>query len=478
MSDARILRRMRFPVVGLVASGLLLCAPVAQARLVAAISQAGGADPHGIGQRDIRILDPLDPNAPASDPDLRLQQSVNSAIDEIDVSLSADGRYLAFKRVHPFTSPAPAGLPDQGRFITDRSLEVNSPLATKPMVIEGGFTGTGTISPNAKRYARHQSGITSMSMKIFSLDLTQRPIPATPIATIPGPFSNARGDTGTPAFEFGGQRVAWSIDPDVGTDGIAVGSIGGTTLAARAPALEGGRRVSTSDAVFWPCCGHEHIFFTHSFTRADGDGNVFQSHVDLGAWNPVSDPTPSFGRFDGILEFGAPGLRDGEERAPKTSPDGRYIAWIEQGAEQRIRVWDRLFQGYVNAGVPIGSRKVQSWALGQTDAPVIVSFQLPTTLNAVTQATTLRAQLDQPVSVGILVKRVAGTRKLFGQRVPRLVSVGRVPLGRQKRGRVKIPWTGRVGGKRLRPGLYQITLRALRGSRVIELSKPRTVRVR
>jgi hypothetical protein len=469
---------MRFPLGVLAASGLLLCAPAAQARLVAAISQAGGADPHGIGQRDIRIFDPLDPNAPASSPDLRLQQSVNSAIDEIDVSLSADGRYLAFKRVHPFTSPAPAGVPDQGRFITDRSLEVNSPLATKAMVIEGGITGTGTISPNAKRYARHQPGIISMSMKIFSLDVTQRPIPATPIATIPGPFSNAEGDTGTPAFEFGGSRVAWSIDPRIGKDGIAVGSLGGTTVAARAPTLDGGRSVSTSDAVFWPCCGRDHVFFTHSFTRVDGDGTLIQSHVDLGGWTPIDSPTPSFGRFDNILDFAAPGLLDGEERAPKTSPDGRYIAWIETGPEQRIRVWDRLFQGYVNGGVPIGSRKVQSWALGQTDAPVIVSFQLPTTLNAVTQATTLRAQLDQPLSVGILVKRVAGTRTLFGQRVPRLVAVGRVPLGRQKRGRVKIPWTGRVGGKRLRPGLYQITLRALRGSRVIDLSKPRLVRVR
>jgi hypothetical protein len=470
---------IRLRLVVLAAFGLLLCAPAAaHARLVAAISQGGGADPFGFGQRDIRVLDPLDPNAPANDPDLRLQQSVNTVADEIDVSLSADGRYLAFKRVHPFTSPAPAGLPDQGRFITDRSLEVNSPLATKGMVIESGPIGTGTISPNATRYARHQSSITSMSMKIYSLDVTQRPIQATPIGTIQGPFSNAEGTTGTPAFEFGGSRVTWSIDPKVGQNGVAVGSLGGTTVAARVPALDGGRSLATSDAVFWPCCGREHVFYTHSFTRTDGDGNVFESHVDLGAWNPISSPTPSFGRFDGMLEFGAPGLVAGEERAPKTSPDGRYVAWIEQGTEQRIRVWDRLFQGYVGAPVPIGSRKVQSWALAQTDAPVIVNFHLATTLLSATQTTLLSAQLGKPVSVGIFVHRVVGTRTLFGQRVPRLVAVGRVPLGRQKRGRVTIPWTVRVGGKRLRPGRYQITLRALRGSRVIELSKPRFVRVR
>ena len=53
-----------------------------------------------------------------------------------------------------------------------------------------------------------------------------------------------------------------------------------------------------------------------------------------------------------------------------------------------------------------------------------------------------------------------------------------MPLGGHRRGRSRIPWGLRVNGHRLAPGRYQITLRALRGSRVTDLSKPVTVRVR
>ena len=332
-----IVRAVRVPVVILATAGLLLGAPPAQARLIAAVSQPGASDPHGISQRDIRILDPLDPNASALDRDLRLQQSVNSSIDEIDVSLSANGRYLAFNRTHPFSFGGPSGVPEAGRFITDRSLERNSPIATKPMTIEGGTTGTGSISPDARRFARDRPGFTGMEMGIYSLDLAQRPIPATHIGTIPSPFPNLAGLTGTPAFEFGGQRVTWSIDPETGTDGIAVGTLGGTTVGVRAPTLDGARSVSTSDAAFWPCCRRDHILFTHSFARANSDGDVFESHVDLGGTN-LSDSTPGLFRFDSFLQIaGLPGVANVEERAPKAGADGRYIAWIHKGPPQRIR---------------------------------------------------------------------------------------------------------------------------------------------
>ncbi len=467
---------MRFSGLVLAAVSLLVGAAPAQARLVVAISQPGASDPHGIGQRDIRILDPLDPNASEFDRDLRLQVTVNSSIDETDLSLSADGRYLAFKRTHPFTFQ-PAGAREPGRFITDRSLERNSPLATKPMDIEGGTTGTGAISPDARRFASDRPGFTGMEMGIYSLDLSGRPIPAALVGTIPSPFPNLAGDTGTPAFEFGGQRVTWSLDPETGPDGIAVGRLGGTTQGLRAPPPEGDRRIGVSDAVFWPCCARDHVLFAHNFTRRNSDGAILAIHRDLGYWE-LSDPTPHLARFDLGLEPVTPGIADRQELAPKTSPDGRYIAWIEPGGNERIRVWDRMTQGYVNDGVSLGPGLVQSWALAQTDAPLIASFQAPSVLTAVTPATTLGARLDQPVSVGILVKRVAGTTTLLGQRVRRLVAVGRVPLGRQRRGRVRIPWSGRVNGRRLRPGLYQITLRALHGARVVDLSKPRLVRVR
>lgn len=80
--------------------------------------------------------------------------------------------------------------------------------------------------------------------------------------------------------------------------------------------------------------------------------------------------------------------------------------------------------------------------------------------------------------MGILVQRVVGARRLLGKRAPRLKLVGRVPLGKQRRGRARIPWDGKVNGRVLAPGRYQITMRRLRGNKVVELSEPDTVRIR
>jgi hypothetical protein len=79
--------------------------------------------------------------------------------------------------------------------------------------------------------------------------------------------------------------------------------------------------------------------------------------------------------------------------------------------------------------------------------------------------------------VGILVARVIGTHRLLGRTVPRIRSVGRVPLGKAFRGRNRFRWDGRVRGRRLRPGTYLITYRVLtRRGRVQAVS--RTIRFR
>jgi hypothetical protein len=71
------------------------------------------------------------------------------------------------------------------------------------------------------------------------------------------------------------------------------------------------------------------------------------------------------------------------------------------------------------------------------------------------------SSLGQDESVGILVQRVVGSRRVHGKRVLVLRPVGKVPLGRHHGGRVKIRWNLEVNGHRLRPGKYLITLRAL-----------------
>jgi hypothetical protein len=73
----------------------------------------------------------------------------------------------------------------------------------------------------------------------------------------------------------------------------------------------------------------------------------------------------------------------------------------------------------------------------------------------------IESSLGQSNSVGILVQRVVRTKRVHGKRVLVVRAVGRVPLGRHHKGRVKIRWNLKVNGHRLAPGRYLITLRAL-----------------
>jgi hypothetical protein len=91
----------------------------------------------------------------------------------------------------------------------------------------------------------------------------------------------------------------------------------------------------------------------------------------------------------------------------------------------------------------------------------------------------IAARLRQKNTVGILVQRVVGTRRVNGRRVPRLKRIGRVPLGKHRAGRLKLHWNLRVNHRQLRPrARYLITLRALdRKGRVLGITKPVIIRV-
>ena len=74
-----------------------------------------------------------------------------------------------------------------------------------------------------------------------------------------------------------------------------------------------------------------------------------------------------------------------------------------------------------------------------------------------TVSTTTKTQ-----TIGIFVVRVTGKRKLLGRTVPRIRQIGRVPLGKTRKGRNSFRWNGKVNGKRLKRGTYLLTYRALR----------------
>ena len=100
-------------------------------------------------------------------------------------------------------------------------------------------------------------------------------------------------------------------------------------------------------------------------------------------------------------------------------------------------------------------------------------------VNVSSNQATIVSTLRQQNTVGILVKRVVGHHRVHGRRVATLRRVGRVPLGAHHRGKVRLRWALKVNGKRLEPGHYQVTLRAIGKHRqVLGITKPVTIRVR
>ena len=90
----------------------------------------------------------------------------------------------------------------------------------------------------------------------------------------------------------------------------------------------------------------------------------------------------------------------------------------------------------------------------------------------------LSGKLFNPSGIGILVQRIVGHHQLLGHTVPTLQMVGRVPLGQHPRGAFRITWDHRVNGRKLKPGRYLVTIRAVTGTTVHDLGRSFTVRIR
>jgi hypothetical protein len=89
------------------------------------------------------------------------------------------------------------------------------------------------------------------------------------------------------------------------------------------------------------------------------------------------------------------------------------------------------------------------------------------------------AHLNQTDTVGILVDRILGTKRIHGQLVLVLRQIGRVPLGHHHSGRLRIPWNLKVNGHRLTRGRYLITLRGFDSHRnLLGTAKPVILTIR
>ena len=164
-----------------------------------------------------------------------------------------------------------------------------------------------------------------------------------------------------------------------------------------------------------------------------------------------------------------------DETRPSFSADGRYLAFVARGADgiARLIVWDSQTQTNLNgAGFAMGS--LDAFDIGATT--IFTKDVLKLAL--IKPSGLVQFRVRQNTGIGILVQRVIGHHKLFGKSVPTLKMVGRVPLGRFHRGAGHVKWNGRVNGKRLPHGRYQITVRAVTSHGGIrDLGTPRVLRV-
>lgn len=185
------------------------------------------------------------------------------------------------------------------------------------------------------------------------------------------------------------------------------------------------------------------------------------------------------------------------ERDPAWSPDGISLGFIRtKGSQRNLGVFDATpgIQTIVNPFVSLGAvaptpqtRAYQEiWGgLSLADgpprsAPVIGCNQacLAHLQRSESGSTVILApRLSTGSAIGIFVARVTGKRKLLGRTAPRLRVVGKVPLGRAKKGRNRKRWNGKVNGKRLRPGTYLLTYRSLKGKRITNTSDSIRIRV-
>jgi hypothetical protein len=373
-----------------------------------------------------------------------LPASVNTPGDERHPSVSADGSRLALQRnengaTRILTIALPSGT------VTDlfSGFEQSSNLQISPTISPDGSTvATGEL---------FQGGFPSLTLTTLA-----------PLAhaqfTPPYSFTEPNGVTAEP--NLGGGLVAY-VESRQGTlDELILGRLadGKTSTPLARP-----DRLYTHPAIGSPG-GVPTVLFSQTPITGSQQADIAFRPAD-----PVAFPgTPTL--LPATVNTGA------SETRPAFTPDGRYVGFIRQGADghDRIFAWDSQTQTLVDpAGADLGAQTART--RGSNLSLYTKSLFLFTRVDP----GRVQFELAQASGVGILVQRIAGSHKLFGKTVPTLEPVGRVPLGRFKKGRGHVRWDGRVNGKRLKPGRYQVTVRAVspKGD-ILDLGTPRTVRVK
>jgi WD40-like Beta Propeller Repeat len=447
-------------VLAAVAGTLAIGAP-ADANIIAAVEQPAGGSRTDL---DIALYDAT------AGTRLSLPASVNTTDDELHPSLTPDGRLLVFER-----SNATAG--------THRIVIVDTSAGASADLFSGFEAAqvppaTPAISPDANTVITGRQTVTGSDSNFHHL-LTVTDVSSFP-GTTTGPFPHQTIDPGS-----NGIGTGQTLEPALGPSGLVAyevrvpGLTPGLGLATLGTAGECG--LGEGDAEFsqpaFAAASTANMLYTRrSAPGAIHPGDIWFAPLALSGVCRISgSPT----KLPAIVNTSSQ-----DEARPALTPDGRYVGFVRHESDSSghsvLFIWDSLTQTLVNsAGVDLGVLTPREIDLIAARGNLSLRVSLVLRLTSISLSGVVSAQLVSPASIGILVQRVVGHHRVLGRRAPKLQLVGRVPLGHFKRGHMSTRWDHRVDGRSLRPGLYQVTVRALApNGRIEDLGTPHLMRLR
>jgi WD40 repeat protein len=418
--------------------------------------------------------------------------AVNTTADEFHPALTPNGRFLVFTRA---------------TLVPQVDGDVVPPASRQVLMLD---RQTGTVGSPMFPNPDAGAGATIVRVGTTGAQLTYgRRVPPDPPSSGPAPPAEPVVVSGS---LFG---TAFSSNPGAGVTKASLGLVASDSsgtfvdIPHAATAFpenkvfkattvmrfdEGNGNVTNAIAIIRPATGtpatlQNSVLPRHATPRA-GDAHVAvdittSSGTDIATLQVPGDTTAA--------PFSAVNTSD-PERMPAWSPDAVQLGFVRTtGAtpKRKLLLFDSTtgIQAIVNPAVDLGGepptpqlRDFQStWgglSLANTSGSdsVLISCGVACTGSLAGQATgtgvTLGPRVGGITRVGILIARVVGTRRLFGHRVLRIRSVGRVPLGLAKSRSPRFHWNGRVNGRRLAAGDYLLTFRALtRSGRVTSTSR-------
>ncbi len=423
---------------GLAVAAALLAPGTAHADIFAAVGVTGpGATP------DVAVM-----NA-TTGARLSLPAGVNTTAEERHPSISTNGRRLTYVRLDPTAGTRRV-------IVTDLSTGQSSDLFNGFEVLERPpadpeIAPDGSVVYTGGPFVREGSS--------FFSDIT-----FTQLAAFPnGPYARGRI---RPQYAFA--HDGFTSHPSAGGVFVAYGEE---------------RPGFTPEAILSPLGGNssgpltraDHAY-SHPAVAADDPGIALLVDRPLagGSGDIVFRPATVAG-FAGTPTALPAIVNSGDESLPAFTPDERYVGFVRRHKERdRLFVWDSQTQTLLNTnGIDLGGL-----AFGETgNLSLYQRILLPSTL--IRSGGLITARLTGPSIVGLFVQRITGRRRLLGRTAFRLRTVGRVPLGNFRRGRLRARWDLEVNGRRLRPGRYLVTVRGVGAKRVVrELGRPKVIRIR